>query len=264
MRSGLGDICPLLHHPRVMIPLRAGHRVSDPAHLEVRHGEAVFRVAVKRAVQARRFTLRVSSATGGVVLTLPYRADIASAVDFARRHGDWIADRVAKIPRAVEIRPGALLPFRGVLHRIVHRPDMRGTVRIEKPDEGRPLLVVAGDREHLRRRLVDFLKRQAKKDLDKAVLKHTMALRVRATKITLKDTTSRWGSCSTAGRLNFSWRLIMAPPSVLDYLAGHEVAHLREMNHSDRFWRIVYRLCPQTDEAEDWLKRHGATLHRYR
>ena len=136
MRSGPGDICPLLHHPKVIIPLRAGHRVNDPAHLEVRHGEAVFRVAVKRAVQARRFTLRVSSATGGVVLTLPYRADIASAVDFARRHGDWIADRVAKIPRAVEIRPGALLPFRGVLHRIVHRPEMRGTVRIEKPRGG--------------------------------------------------------------------------------------------------------------------------------
>ena len=91
---------------------------------------------------------------------------------------------------------------------------------------------MAGEREHLRRRLVDFLKREAKKDLDKAVLKRPMALRTRATKITLRDTTSRWGSCSTAGRLNFSWRLITGAALVLDYLAAHEVAHLREMNHS--------------------------------
>lgn len=247
-----------------MIPLFRSRRATDPQHLDIRHGEAVFRVAVKRASQARRLTLRVSAATGGVVLTMPFRADFASAADFANRHGDWIAERLAKLPRAVEIRPGALVPLRGVPHRIVHRPSLRGTVKVEKPEEGRPLLVVSGEKEHVRRRVLDFLKRQAKRDLERAVLKHTVALKVRATRITLKDTTSRWGSCSSAGRLNFSWRLILGPPSVLDYLAGHEVAHLREMNHSPRFWRLVYRLCPQTDEAEAWLKLHGASLHRYR
>ena len=81
--------------------------------------------------------------------------------------------------------------------------------------------------------------------------------------IAIRDTKSRWGSCSSTGTLSFSWRLIMAPPLVLDYLAAHEVAHLKELNHSNRFWTLLHELCPATDEAERWLKRHGAELHRY-
>ena len=101
-------------------------------------------------------------------------------------------------------------------------------------------------------------------DVHSAVARHADALRVRPTKITLRDTRSRWGSCSSTGGLNFSWRLILAPTYVLDYLAAHEVAHLREMNHSPRFWKLVEKLCPRTAEAELWLKRHGPGLHRFR
>lgn len=236
----------------------------DPAHIVVRHAGTAYRVAVRRVAAARRFTLRVSAATGGIVLTLPKRADFSSAVDFASRHGGWIAARMARLPDTVALEPGAVVPFRGVDHRIEHRPDARGTVWSETARDGSPILVVAGAEEHVHRRLLDFLKREAKRDLDAAVLRHTAALGVRAVKITLRDTRSRWGSCSATGRLSFSWRMILAPPFVLDYLAGHEVAHLRELNHSHRFWRLVERLCPRTDEAEAWLKRHGASLHRYR
>jgi predicted metal-dependent hydrolase len=236
----------------------------EPQHILVRHGGETFRVSVRRMAAARRFTLRISAATGGVVLTLPKRADLDIATDFARRHGGWIAARLAKLPDDVEIGPGAVVPFRGVDHLVEHRPESRGTVWTELSRQGQPLLVVAGGEEHVHRRLMDFLKREAKRDLDAAVQRHTTALGARAAKITLRDTRSRWGSCSSTGRLSFSWRLILAPPFVLDYLAGHEVAHLRELNHSPRFWRITHRLCPRTDEAEAWLKRHGAGLHRYR
>ena len=79
----------------------------------------------------------------------------------------------------------------------------------------------------------------------------------------MRDQSSRWGSCNSDGVLSFSWRLILAPPFVLDYLAAHEVAHLVEMNHSVRFWRVVARICPEMDRAKAWITAHGNDLHRY-
>ena len=128
-------------------------------------------------------------------------------------------------------------------------------------DDG-PAIEVPGEAPHVRRRLVDHLKKEARADLASAVARHAATLGVRPTAIRLKDTTSRWGSASARGVLAFSWRLIMAPPFVLDYVAAHEVAHLKEMNHSDRFWTICERLCPATEAAKDWLKKNGAGLHR--
>lgn len=244
-------------------PRKPREAEKDPPHIDVRHAGAVYRVAVRRMPNARRFTLRVSAATGGVVLTLPMRADLRTAVDFAGRHGGWIAQRLARLPDTVEIAPGAVVPVRGVPHRIVHRPLSRGTVWTEDGPEEK-LLVVAGAEGHAKRRLADWLRREAKRDLDAAVQRHAAALGRKAARITLRDTRSRWGSCSSTGKLSFSWRLILAPPEILDYLAAHEVAHLAEMNHSNRFWTIVYRLFPDTDAAEAWLKRNGAGLHRYR
>ena len=104
------------------------------------------------------------------------------------------------------------------------------------------------------RRVQDFLEAEARRDFAQSVKRHTTALGIPAKRITVRDTKSRWGSCSANGALNFSWRLIMAPPFVLDYLAAHEVAHLRELNHSHRFWKLTHQLCPRTEDAEKWLK----------
>jgi predicted metal-dependent hydrolase len=117
------------------------------------------------------------------------------------------------------------------------------------------------DSGQLRRRVVDFLKREAKRDLEWAVIRHTLTANVRARAVRLRDQTSRWGSCSADGHLSFSWRLVMAPPAVLDYLAAHEVAHLREHNHSYRFWHLCRTLAPQTDAARAWLQENGVALH---
>ena len=123
------------------------------------------------------------------------------------------------------------------------------------------MIRVLGDPKFLSRKVADFLKRQAKQDLTRAVAHYSAALDVKAKSITMRDTTSRWGSCSSSGALNFSWRIVLAPPEVLNYLAAHEVAHLREMNHSDRFWALVEDICPDMKVQKTWLRAHGAKLH---
>jgi hypothetical protein len=125
------------------------------------------------------------------------------------------------------------------------------------------LLCVAGRAPHLARRITDFLKREARRELSTATRRHAAALAVTVERIAVRDTASRWGSCSHDGSVSYSWRLILAPPFVLDYLAAHEVAHRRELNHSPRFWRVVDQLTPDRRRAEAWLKAQGNSLHRY-
>ena len=126
-----------------------------------------------------------------------------------------------------------------------------------------PSLCVTGDMSHAPRRLKDWLSSQAKKDLSSRVLWHSRNLGLKARHITIRDQTTRWGSCSSRGHLSFSWRLILAPTHVLDYVAAHEVAHLQEMNHGPCFWELVRLTMPNMDEARLWLKENGAKLHRY-
>jgi len=151
------------------------------------------------------------------------------------------------------------LPLRGGPPLIVHGPGARATVTIGRQD-GSPALFVHGERRHLPRRLADFLKREARRDIEALVTKHTAAVGRPAKTVRFKDTSSRWGSCTADGSLSFSWRIMMAPPTVIDYLVAHEVAHLREMNHGPRFWTLCRELCPRTDEARAWLKRNGGAL----
>jgi predicted metal-dependent hydrolase len=232
------------------------------AHLDIADSGATYRVALKRLTSARRFTLRVRGATRDVVLTMPARSSLKSAREFAERHAAWIGARLARLPRPVTFEPNSAAPLRGIDHRIIHCPGARGVVWIAR-DEAGPTICVAGDLAHVARRVADFLKREARRDLEAAVARYSKSLGVEARRLTLRDTTSRWGSCSSTGALNFSWRLILAPSFVLDYLAAHEVAHFVHMNHSPAFWKITRRLFPETDRAEEWLKNHGADLHRF-
>lgn len=217
-------------------------------------------VAVRRNPRARRMTLRVRAASRDVVLTLPARVTMHAARDFLDRHAGWIEARLAKLPQGIAFVPGAEIPLRGVPHLIAHRAG-RGVARVEAGEP--PLIVVHGQPEHVARRVTDLLKAEALGDLRRAVARHAAALDVAVTRVAIKDTRSRWGSCSSTGALAFSWRLVMAPPHVLEYLAAHEVAHRREMNHGPRFWRLVRQLDPRMDDAEAWLKTQGASLHRY-
>jgi predicted metal-dependent hydrolase len=247
------------------MPLRAllFRRPSEPKSIEVAFDRAVYCVRVRRHPQARRYTLRIQAATREVVLTMPPRGSLREARAFAEKHGGWIAARLGRLPAAVPFAPGTVIPLRGVDHRIEHRRGVRGTVWSELAANGERLLCVAGDAPHVGRRVADHLKREAKRDLDAASRRHAQRLGVAVRRVSIRDQSSRWGSCSTTGMLSYSWRLVLAPPFVLDYLAAHEVAHLLEMNHSPRFWRTVLAVCPDTRRAKVWLDTHGAGLHRY-
>lgn len=245
------------------MPLLLRRKVQpDPSSIAVRHGPDAYEVAVRRRVGAKRITLRVSTTDGGVVVTLPPRMAVETARRFVEAQSGWIAARIARIPERHPFGPDAMVPLRGVPHRIVHVGG-RGTASAASDDSSRPVIRVPGDVTSVAGRVRRFLIREAEADLAAAVLRHTAALGLSARRTTLRDTRSRWGSCSSSGALSFSWRLILAPPFVLDYLAAHEVAHLKELNHSARFWAVLHGLCPATDEAERWLKANGAGLHRY-
>ncbi|MDE2283332.1 MAG: M48 family metallopeptidase [Hyphomicrobiales bacterium] len=247
------------------MPLRAllYRRSSEPQTIEVAFNQAIYLVRLRRHRQARRYTLRIAATTRDVTLTMPPRGTLEAARAFAQKHGAWIAARLHRLPEAVAFADGTVFPLRGVPHRITHRSGIRGTAWIEVDADGQPLLCVAGGAPHVGRRVGDYLRREARRDLEAASWKYAAALGVQARRVTMRDQASRWGSCSTAGALSYSWRLILAPTFVLDYLAAHEVAHLVEMNHSARFWRLVARVCPDHERAKAWLDVHGSELHRY-
>jgi predicted metal-dependent hydrolase len=238
-------------------------RTPAPQAIAVEQDGVIYPVKVKRVRQARRYTLRIHATQREAILSMPLRGSLADAKVFAQRHGAWLAERLKRLPDGTPFADGAVVPLRGEPHRIIHRPQMRGTVWVEKAADGTFLLCVAGDAAHMARRVRDYLKREARRDLAAAARLHAEALGVKILRLGVRDQSSRWGSCNSDGALSFSWRLILAPPFVLDYLAAHEVAHLVEMNHSHRFWRVVAGICPEMERAKAWLTQHGNDLHRY-
>lgn len=246
-------------------------KTAGSSAITVTHDGETLVVSLRRLPNARRFTLRVRFAARDAVLTMPARASLREARQFTERHAAWIAARLNKLPAAIPFIHGSIVPMRGQDHRLVHRPGARGTVWVERSRaiggavlEGVDFaLCIAGAAEHFHRRVQDYFKREARRDLEDAVGRHTRALDLPARGVGLRDPVSRWGSCSASGSLNFSWRLVMAPPFVLDYLAAHEVAHLVHLDHSERFWALARQLCADTDRAEAWLSAHGAHLHKY-
>ena len=221
-------------------------------------------VLVREHARTRRLTLRLRPQSRGddepLVVTVPPGTAMGEIDAFLRRHEGWAREQLAGRPPRVPLADGATIPLRGRPTRIVHAGAGRGPVRLGEED-GEPVLFVRGEAARVERRVTDWLKREARADLEAAVARHAAALGVRPRSITVRDTVSRWGSCSTTGALNFSWRIVLAPPQVLDYLAAHEVAHLQEMNHGPRFWALVERLHPGMNAPRRWLKENGATLH---
>ena len=244
------------------IPRKIAPRASGITTLEVSRAGEIYRINVRRIATARRFTLRVRAATQDVVLTMPARGSLVEAKAFASRHAAWIGAKLRLLPEKIPLQAGGLVPLRGTLHLITHCLATRRGVWLEQ-QASTPLICVNAEVPFVPRRVRDFLVKEASRDIKTAVESHAQRLGVAPRRITLRDTTSRWGSCSSSGALSFSWRLIMAPPFVLDYLAAHESAHLVHMNHSPAFWTAVERLTADTDRAEAWLKAHGASLLRF-
>ncbi len=223
-------------------------------------------VEVRRHPTARRLTLRVSHTARAVMLTIPRYTDFREADQFLAKNREWVIARLEGVPEPVAFRDGAIIPLRGVDHVVCFAGPQRGrsVVSIDAPAaDGLPRLIVNGDPEHAPRRLRDWLLSEARRDLADRCDHHTAKLGLKLRRITVRDQKSRWGSCSSDGQLSFSWRLILAPPLVLDYVAAHEVAHLAEMNHGPRFWKLVKTAMPRLEEAKLWLRTKGMNLYRY-
>jgi predicted metal-dependent hydrolase len=219
-------------------------------------------VTLRLNPRARRLIVKVHPSTGEVTVVAPSRRSLEGALAFARSETDWIRKRLARVPKPVPLGIGERVPFRGELHHIVEGEKGRAPVWADEED-GEPVILVSGRREHASRRILDFLKREARKTLDARTAFYADRLGIKPRRITVRDTASRWGSCSAQRTLSFSWRLILAPDFVLDYVVAHEVAHMKEMNHSPRFWQLVELLGADVKRAQRWLSDHGAMLHRY-
>ena len=246
-------------------------------------------VELRRSSRAKRFSLKVSHTERSAILTLPYRGRLDDASAFLARHADWLKRQLERLPDPIPFASGAGVPLRGAFHRLQFVGAQRncGVVSVQQngfhlaeipsfatapgfpasccPGSSAvlPHITISGDMDHAPRRFSDWLRAEVRRDIAASVAKHAKALGCNPKRIAVRDQATRWGSCSTSGTLSFSWRLIFAPPFVLDYVAAHEVAHMREMNHGPRFWRLVKEAAPATQKARVWLKCHGAELHRF-
>lgn len=220
-------------------------------------GNPPISLLLRRSVRAKRISLRISQLDGRVTLTLPTRVPEQEAWAFAQEKEGWIRKHLAARGTDVAVGLGAHLPVGGHMHEVVP-----GTGRKVQFEPGR--VAVPGAPDRAARRLAGHLKQIARSRLAKASDHYASKLGKPYQAITLRDTRSRWGSCTADGRLMYSWRLILAPPEVLDYVAAHEVAHLEQMNHSPAFWAVVTRIYGDHTEPRRWLRTHGGDLHRYR
>lgn len=210
------------------------------------------RIALRRSARARRMTLRVPRDGGDAVLTLPREVALSEGRAFVESRRDWLLAAAARRPLPARAVHGAALPVEGRLRLLT--PAEVGVARLDADS----LLLPA--RRPCGPVVQAFLKHLAHQRLRAACDGHAARLGRPVRALTLRDTRSRWGSCTSDGRLMFSWRLAMAPPEVLDYVAAHEVAHLAHMDHSDRFWAAVAGLMPDYGPRRDWLRRHGGEL----
>ncbi len=222
-------------------------------------------VEIRVNPRARRLILKVDTVHGRVIVTAPSRGLTGDALAFAMARADWIRERLSAGVRARSFSPGAVCPYLGEPHAIVNEGPPRARIRVirKQGDGAAGEIIVGGDPAHTNRRVVDWLKRRAKARLAQRADAYAARLEVERGPITVRDTRSRWGSCASDGSLSFSWRLILAPPWVLDYVVAHECAHLVHLNHSEAYWRVLNSVNADASAARAWFREHGEALHAY-
>ena len=215
-------------------------------------------VRVRRSPRARYMSIRLDARDEHAILVLPRRVSLAEGKRFAEGRIDWLAERLAERPPRVRFVEGAAVPVLGIPHKLGRIAGLRGRVR--RVDGA--ILVPAAE-ANFARRVEAWYRREARREITDRAQAAAARIGRRIGRIVVGDPKTQWGSCSAAGSLSFSWRLLMAPENVLDYVIAHEVAHLKEMNHGPRFWALVEGLCSEVEPARRWLGDNAFTLHRY-
>ncbi|WP_455477779.1 M48 family metallopeptidase [Bartonella sp. B10] len=226
--------------------------------------DKVVPIQVRENRRARRLILRIDAGGQGICLTTPPAINICLVHNFIEKHRSWIEARLARIQSSsqnVYIKEGTTIPILGIAHTIRHR-EGRGVSKIITGNTGQePEIIVYGQLEYLPRRVADVLKKHAAFIIAPLVAYYADKVERKVKSIYYKDTKSIWGSCSIDGRLSFSWRLVMAPKEIIEYVVAHEVSHLIEMNHGPQFWAICEKLCFNSKIYRAWLKENGHMLH---
>jgi predicted metal-dependent hydrolase len=218
---------------------------------------ALATVAFRRSARASKISLRIDASQGGIVITLPMRASRRAGLSLLQTHEAWVAEKLAALPSALPFKAGAIVPVCGAPHVITPTRQGRGGAWIEA---GR--IYVTGEPQFLARRVTDCLKRLARQKLTALTAEKARLAGLTPKGVRVKDTKTRWGSCAPDGTLAFCWRLILAPDFVQDYVVGHEVAHLRHMNHGRNFWALTEKLTVHRAAASAWLGANGQALLR--
>ncbi len=238
-------------------------RPAMPSSIPIRlpsGGQVEAQVRARRGT--RRLMVRIDPVGRGVILAVPPRTGRAVLEDMARTHAQWIESHLQALPPPMPFAEGALIRLRGEPVRLARR-DGRGVPVLEPPAApGEPrILRVAAAPDRFAARVAMALKTLAHTDAVEAAARLAPLLEGPPRKVTVRDARSRWGSCTSRGDIMINWRLIGAPPSVLFYVMAHELAHLKELNHSPLFWAETRRLMPDYAPARAWLKAHGSSLH---
>lgn len=209
----------------------------------------------KPHVRAKRMKLRYDASSDQAIITMPPRTNEREAINFAKRHLDWLEKQRENAPERIYLYPDYVIPYLGKNRQITHYPDEKADVTIT--DEN---IYVGGPTAGISVRLENYFKKQARKSIEPLARTMATQLGTRFRRIQIRDTKSRWGSCSSTGTLSFSWRLIMTPPEILEYVVAHEISHLAEMNHSPAFWRTVDLLVEDAQVSRKWLRTEGHRL----
>ena len=210
--------------------------------------------------RARRISIRIDARAGRAVAVAPRERLLGDAVAFARSKAAWIAERLEARVEGRPLEPGQTIPVHGRPTRL-EATGTSGAARLVEDADG-PVIRSGGEGEGFARRVENLLKREARQALLDRTEVHIRALNQKPVKVSIVDTRSRWGSCSPHNRsIRYSWRVVLAPPAVLDYLAAHEVAHLVHADHSPAYWSVVHRLVGDHRPFRAWLKTHGQALH---
>lgn len=231
--------------------------LSEPADEPVVVAGRPASIRWRRSARATRVALKIDPQAGAIVITLPPRGSRRAGLALLRGHEEWVAARLAALPAPLKIMAGATIPVCGEPHLIVHDPSHRGSATIMDAK-----ILVAGQPEFLARRVRDALNELAIEQFSRRATDKADQIAAVPRLIRVRETSSRWGSCTADGTLMFSWRLVMAPDFVQDYVIAHEVAHLHHMNHAAAFWSLTDRLTRHRLAASAWLIRQGPGLLR--